>query len=435
MDTKELDTQLKTVHDGIKTVQETIDNVKDAQVADREQIEKASKAACDALQKINDSKADEKFAELKQQMEDIELAIAKDHGKDINAESNEYKHAMARYLRKGTSPEEELQKNALTSMVEKSLYGADDFDIEKQVKDLVAGSGPDGGYHLIADRSSRLIERIFETSPIRGLANIETTTSDVFEYLLDDDEADAGWVGEVSDRPDTDTPKIGMIKIPIHELYAQPRISQKMLDDAGFDVEGWLNRKVSSRFSRIENTAFVNGDGAEKPRGFLDYDPVALETYQRNAIGTYTSVDADAASGFFGADDLILLQNSLLEEYQGRASWAMNRQTFTTCMQLKDTNGRYLINPAIIAEGANRVLLGAGVTFFSDMLASGAGNAGEKGIVIADWNEFYTIVDRFDIRVLRDPYTSKPYIRYYTTKRTGGAVTNYQAGKILRFKA
>ena len=359
----------------------------------------------------------------------MELAIidAKRSGAEADAEFHkEYKQSLQVYMRKGTNIDPEVVMDITRDYVTKNTFGADEAAIEMISKSLVAGSGPDGGYFLSTDRSSSIVQRIFETSPIRGLANIQTTTSDVWEVMLDDDEADAGVVGEVDPRPDTGTPQIAVIKIPIHEYYAQPRATQKMVDDAGFDIEGWLAGKVSRRIGRLENEHFVNGDGSRRPEGFLTLpaSPDA-EEYTRGHIGQMTS----SLMASFDGDDLIALQNTLIEDYQARASWAMNRQTFTTVMQLKGANGQYLLNPAIIATGATKILLGNTVTFMTDIPKEAVD---ALAVVYADWEEFYTIVDRFDIRVLRDPYTAKPYIRYYTTKRVGGAVTNYEAAKILK---
>jgi len=429
MDMKEFGDQLEKMHTGITATQEKVDAMGTTNAETQEVATKAAKDVGDAIEKINQMKLDDKLTEVKDRMEDVETAIATSGGQGDEKQNAEYSHDMAAYMRKGTAIAPELHEATIKRFMQKSLYGADEAEIDAQVKDLVAGSGPDGGYHIIAERSNRMIERIFETSPIRGLANLVTTTSDVFEFILDDDEADCEWVGEVSSRDDTGTPKIGMIKIPAHEIFAQPKASQKMLDDAGFDIEGWLNRKVSSRIGRKENTSFVVGDGAEKPKGFLDYANWAVAgQYQRNAVEQITS----GTSGSFDGDDLINLQNQLIEDYQTGATWSLKRATFTTIMQLKGSNGQYLLNPRVLSEGGDKVLLGASVTFMNDMPGVAA-NA--LSIAIADWTEFYTIVDRFDIRVLRDPYTAKPYIKFYTTKRTGGAVTNYEAGKILKIQA
>lgn len=432
MDMKEFGDKLETMHKGITAAQEKADQLGTEVSESKELSEKAAKDVCDAIESINEMKLGDKMTEMKTRMEDMETAIATSSPAE-KKQDTEYQHAMAAYLRKGgikAPVPQDLHEATLTRFMQKSLYGADEDEVRSQVKDLVAGSGPDGGYHIIAERSNRMIERIFESSPIRGLANLVTTTSDVFEMLLDDDEVDCEWVGEVSTRGDTDTPKVGMIKIPAHEIFAQPKATQKMLDDAGFDIEGWLNRKVSTRIGRKENTAFVVGDGAEKPKGFLSYaNWTTPGVYQRNAVEQIAST----ASGDFDGDDLVGLQNSLIEDYQTRASWAMKRATFTTVMTLKEgITGAYLLNREILKQGTDKVLLGNPVTFMNDMPGVAADSL---AVAIADWNEFYTIVDRFDIRVLRDPFTAKPYIKFYTTKRTGGAVTNFEAAKILKLGA
>jgi len=373
---------------------------------------------------------DTKSEELAKQIDDLEILIAKG-GKDDNGMIDEkaYKNGLIGYMRKNAMIDDGALEAVCRNTAMKSAIGIDDDDMEHLVKEMVAGSNPDGGYFLTTDRSDQMSTRIFETSPLRGLANMMTTTSDVMEILLDDDEADAGWVGEVQSRPDTDTPEIGMIKIPIHELYAQPRATQKMLDDAGLDLEAWLSRKVERKLGRMENTSFVVGDGSQKPKGFLTYaDWTTAGTYQRNAVEQYDTAAASVIAG----NDVIQLQNMLIEDYQAGAAWGMRRATWFDIATLKDDDGRYLLNPRIIAEGADKILLGSPVVFMADMpvVADSA-----LPLVYADFEEFYTIVDRFGIRVLRDPYTAKPYVRFYTTKRVGGAVTNYEAGKILKITA
>jgi HK97 family phage major capsid protein len=338
---------------------------------------------------------------------------------------------MLNYMRKGIAIDDELVDAMCKAHAEAALLGADDDKLEFHKKDLVAGSGPDGGYFILPDRSSSVSTRIFETSPLRPVANIVTTNSDVWEIPIDDDEPASGWVGEVEARPDTASSQVGLIKIPVHEQYASPKATQKMLDDAGFDIEAWHNMKVSRKFGRLENTGFVSGDGSKKPKGFLDYPAwAAAGVYERHKVEQVTATGT--AGTLDEADDLITLQNTLLEDYQAGAAWGMRRATFTAVMTLKDSQGQYLLNPNILKEGTDKVLLGSSVIFMSDMPAV-AGDA--LAVVYADWSEFYTIVDRLGIRVLRDPYTSKPYTKFYTTKRVGGAVTNYEAGKILKINS
>ena len=454
---------------GVKGVQDRLDALektmaKKSDVIDEDYIRKAGDQAKDAIEALNKLESEKKFTELQEAMEasateakeraekaEAEVTESKERfaaleeevaglkaGKDATQDDDadvEAKQAVYNYLRKGHDLDGEVLERMARRHATKTLVGANDEQIERQVKDLVAGSGPDGGYFLQSDRAAGMIQRIFETSPLRGLANVVTTTADIWEVVLDDDEGSFEWVGETDSRDDTATPQISLLKIPVHELSAQPRATQKMLDDAGFDIEAWLAGKTSRRFSRAENASFVNGNGSQRPKGFLTYSNwTSPGVYQRNAVERIAAVTATgtAAAGTFDADDLINVQNSLFEEYQANASWGMARETFTKVLQLRDANGQYIVRQEILMADFMKMIFGKPVTFLNDMPNPAANSL---SIIIADWQEFYTIVDRMDIRVLRDPFTAKPYVRFYTTKRVGGAVMNYEAGKILQLDA
>ena len=432
--------QLKAIHDGIKAAQETVDlNEKSASsrfdktdkrldALDEEKVQRVADEVTKQIAALGVEKSKEKFEELTAKHASLESAMIDMNRGGANSSDEfqeEYKSVVGKYIRKGTHIDEDMSLDITRDYVSKNTFGADEAAVEMISKNLVAGSGPDGGYFLSTDRSSSIVKRIFETSPLRGLANTQTTTSDVWEIMLDDDEPDAGVVGEVAPRPDTGTPQVGMIKIPVHEYYAQPKATQKMIDDAGFDIEGWLSGKVSRKIGRMENTDFVSGDSSFRPKGFLTYAASAPDDYVRGQVGQLNAGHATELT----ANGLVSLQNLLIEDYQANATWAMNRRTFGSVMQLKGDDGQYLLNRTLLATGSTKILLGSEVTFMTDIPTIAANSL---AVVYADWNEFYTIVDRFDIRVLRDPYTAKPYVRYYTTKRTGGAVTNFEAGKILK---
>lgn len=371
------------------------------------------------------------YEEMLERVKGIESELARGVGAPAQAAKfeAEYSKQITHYLRRGVILTDELANELCRMNVEKSTFGVTKAKFDLMHKDLLAGVGPEAGYFIMPERSATIVERIFESSPIRSVANVVTTGSNEWEQPLDDGEYESGWVEETQSRPVTDTSEIAMIRIPVAEMYARPRVTQKMLDDAGFDVEGWMNRRVSDRFGRKEANAFVIGDGAGKPRGFLDYDAWTTPgTYERHKIETRESV----SSAQIEANDLIELQTDLIGVYQMAAVWGMKRKTFAEVMTLTDDYGRFLINTNLLREGADEVLLGKPVIMMDDMQAVAA-NA--KAVVYADFSQFYTIVDRMGIRVLRDPYTEKPYISLYTTRRVGGAVTNYQAGKILKIKA
>lgn len=397
----------------------------------------AMKAVGDIAQQLQDEKAKTKANEAQ-----IELMAKKMSRIGVNSDQEakekeaEYKSEFAKYLKKGISPSDEMQEYVVNKSITKNFIGINREDRILHTKSIVAGINPEGGYFVRPDFSNQVITRVFETSPIRQYANVVTTNSDVFEMLIDDNQAtNGGWIGETSDRTDTATPEIGKLKITIHEQFSQPLVTQKALDDAGFDVESWLGRKVADKFSRDENTAFVHGDGSQKPRGFLTYrdytqaekdDPYGA--YGRKAIERVKS----GINGDISADSLKQLQNSLKEEYQTNAVWGIRRKVFEKVITLKDAQNRYIFDTRFLQESRTLSLLGKEVVFMNDMPDAVTDSL---SMVYADFSTGYTIVDRLGIRVLRDPLTAKPYIKYYSTKRVGGDVSNYEAIKLLQLSA
>lgn len=305
-----------------------------------------------------------------------------------------------------------------------------DLNAEMIAKDLLVGNDGQGGFLAPTEFGGIIQGRIFESSPVRSVANVVTMSGSEISFVLDDDEPDAGWVGEVSARGETTTPGVGQIIIPAHELFAQPKATQKLLDDAGIDVETWLAGKVSRKIGRVENSAFVVGDGSLKPKGFLDYAAWASAgTYERNAVEQINS----GTSASFDGDSFKDLQNSLIEDYQTSAVWMMKRSTWSSVTQLKDSTGRYLFETfSNFRDGDQLMVLGKRVVLADDMPEQAADSL---SVIFGDFNEGYMIADRIGIRILRDPFTSKPFIKFYTTKRTGGAVSNYEALKIMKLAA
>lgn len=320
--------------------------------------------------------------------------------------------AMTAYLRGG-----EKAFNALTPEEQKALS---------------TDSNPDGGYFVPTQNLGIINGRIFETSPMRRIASVRQTASKSVTFDLDDQEADASWEGEGTSTPANGTPQTGQLEIVAKKLTAEPSITEEDLQDSAFNIESWLNGKVADKFSRKENTAFVNGDGVLSPRGFLTYDAWDnAGEYQRNAIEQLLSGSTSAIT----PENLIDLQGSLKEDYQARAVWTMNRAVLTAIMKIKGTDMYRFLNlqPATGPQGqtlgAVMSLLEKPVTLMSDMptIASNA-----LAVGYGDFNRGYTIVDRVGISVLRDPFTSKGRIKYRSMKRVGGAVTNFEAIKLLK---
>ncbi|HYD17045.1 MAG TPA: phage major capsid protein [Patescibacteria group bacterium] len=300
-----------------------------------------------------------------------------------------------------------------------------------EIKALAAGSDPDGGFAVTPDMSGRIATLVRETSPMRQVANVITIGTDALEGVNDLNEATSGWVGETESRGETAAPKIGEYRIPVHEQYAEPRATQKLLDDAMFNVEEWLAGKIAERLARMENDAFVNGNGVRKPRGFLTY---AAGTPGASTFNVIEQI-ASGASGNFAASDpgdaLISLVYALKSAYREKAVFMMKRSTLAAVRKLKDSDGNYLWQPDFqLKQGG--ALLGFDVVEAEDMPAI---SAGSLSIAFGDFNAGYQIVDRQGVRILRDNFTAKPYVKFYTTKRVGGDVVNFEAIKLMKFSA
>lgn len=427
MPDKQIEDSLKNIIEGIGKVQEICDrNEKRIQTMEEEQIAKISEDVTKSMDTISNMEAKSK------KFDEAIISLEKKISRPGNAKEEACsvgKSDYLKYLRRGIDLSIDVQKSVAYEIATKQLLGASEQEISNYTKTLVEGRNPDGGYWLRPELANFVIDRVFETSNIRQIASVMTISGESLEIIVDDNEAEGEWVGEVDTRNETNTPQIGLNKIFAHELSAKPKISQRMLDDAGFDVESWLGNKVADIFMRMENTSFVIGDGAKKPRGFLDYPAwTVLETYQRNAL---EQIDSGSA-GTFDGDNLIDQQNLLLEPYQPNAVWVMNRKTWPTVMKAKNSQGDYLLNPLILAQGAAKILLGNPVLFFSDMPVEATNSL---SVAYGDFRKGYTILDRIGIRILRDPFTIKPFVLFYTTKRVGGDVTNYDSIKILKLAA
>jgi HK97 family phage major capsid protein len=301
--------------------------------------------------------------------------------------------------------------------------GADDAE----VKALSVNSDVSGGYLTSPEVGGIIQTRVFETSPMRQLASVMTIGSDTYEVILDNDEAASGWVGESAPRPNTGTPGLGKLTIYCNELYANPKATQKILDDAGIDMEAWLGQKVADKFARDEATAFVSGNGVNKPKGFLSYaagTDIGLQQIQQVVTGHATA---------FTYDGMVDLQNSLKEPYQVNATFLLQRATLAVILKTKQGEGVPIFNMAFDKNaGLESLLMGKPFRFAADMPSASTNNL---AMAYGDVRAAYQIVDRTGIRVLRDPFTDKPNIAFYTTKRVGGGVVNFEALKIQKVAA
>mgnify|MGYP001065883101 CR=1 FL=1 len=302
-----------------------------------------------------------------------------------------------------------------------------------EIKNLTTGVEADGGYlipQVIADRIGRDLE---DLSPIRAISSVITISASAIELLLDKEGAEVGWVTEIAERPETKTPTLMKLRIPVHELYAKPRATQKLLDDARVDVESWLAGRIATKLSQVENHAFIQGDGDNKPKGFLTYETKDRATWEWGKLEHIKTGKDGAFSDQNAADILIETMNALKPEYQKGAVWLMSRSAHAMVRKLKDQNHHYLWQPGL-ADDVSPTLLGYPVVLAEDMPSLVAGTP-SKSIVFGNFREGYQIVDRAGMRILRDPFSSKPYVEFYTTKRVGGDVINFEALKVIFFAA
>lgn len=298
---------------------------------------------------------------------------------------------------------------------------------------MTTDSNPDGGY-LVPEQVERGIGRLaIDLSPMRRLARVVTTTTGVYKKIVSLNGVVGSWTTEKAARPETQGMRLSELSFPVSELTAMPAVSQTLLDDADVDLAGDLSFEIAQAFQQLEGAAFIAGDGANKPRGILAQTLVANSSYAWGKVGFLTSGVSAALSdaSHNGIDRLNSLLFTLKAEYRRNATWLMNSTTASVISQLKDGNDNYLWQPPV-QLGMPATLYGRPVELCEDMPDIGAD---KFPIAIGDWQRAYLIVDRIGIRLLRDPYSSKPYVLFYTTKRVGGGVQDFGAYKLLKIAA
>lgn len=297
--------------------------------------------------------------------------------------------------------------------------------LDLEGKAMSSAVGADGGF-LVSPQTSETIQKVLlSTASIRSVASIVNVESSSFDVLIDRGELGAGWATETAASAETGTSTLEKISIPLHELAALPKVSQRLLDDSAFDVEAWLAGRIAEKFARSEAAAFVGGNGVDKPRGFLDYTKVANASWTWGNIGYVAS---GVAATLSSTDPLVDMIYALGSEYRAGATWVMNSRTAGVIRKLKDADGRYLWSDGF-AQGEPARLLGYPVLVAEDM-PDIAANA--FPVAFGNFASGYTIAERPDLRVLRDPFSAKPNVLFYATKRVGGAVSDFAAIKLLR---
>lgn len=407
----------KGVEDFVRTF-EAFKTKNDQEIAD---IRK--KGDADVLIREESARINGRLDELKS---DIEKEVAKlrrpamdSKGKEISADQQKYSEQFETWFRKG----------------ENAVIGGEHALRELEKKAMTINSDTDGGFTVRPELETAIDATLKQVSPMRALASVRQIGGISYKKLVSVHGTTSGWVGETDARPATLGPQLKELDFPAMEIYAMPAVTQTLLDDSFVNIDQWLADEVSLEFSYQENAAFVNGNGVKQPYGFLKYPTVADSSYAWGSVGfKNTGVSGGFATAPNGADCLIDLYHALKTPYRTNAQYLMNNTTLGTARKLKDSNGSYLVNvqtTVTVANGGSLLnIMGKPVVEVPDMPDPGANTF---SIAFGDFKRAYLIVDRVGVRVLRDPYTNKPYVYFYTTKRVGGGIQNFEALKLLKF--
>ena len=389
-ETKMAGTDVKSLAADMMAAFEAYKEANDARMAEIE-----SKGVADTL-------LDEKLKKIDRRLDQLSLKAARPaDGAPASEADGERSQAWSRYLRSGD---------------ESGLSRLD-------VKAFSAGTDDQGGY-TAPPELDRLIEaRLMQASPMRQIASVRQTSAGVYRKPVSLG-VGAAWAGEEDARTQSTTAGLSLLEFPAGELYSMPAATQTLLEDSYADIDEWLADEVEAAFSIQESAAFVSGDGDGKPKGFLDYTIVAEASHAWGQIG---SVAGDFTAADAG-DQIIDLIQTPKSQFRSNGRFTMNRRTVAAVRKLKDADGRYLWRPGM--NGEAQTIFGYPVTELEDMPDIGTGNA---AIAFGDFRRGYLIADRQGARVLRDPYSAKPYVLFYTTKRVGGGVQNFDAIKVMVF--
>lgn len=300
--------------------------------------------------------------------------------------------------------------------------------LQLEGKALSTAVNADGGYLVDPQTADTIRSMLVSTSSLRSVANVVQVEATAFDVLIDRSEVGSGWATETAAATETSTPIIERISIALHELAAMPKASQRLLDDSAFDVEGWLAGKIATRFIRAEAGAFINGTGTDQPKGILLPTKVANASWTWGNLGY---IPTGAASDFAttnASDCIVNLVYALSADYRANGTFIMNSKTAGAVRKMKDADGRFMWGDSLQAGEPAR-LMGYPVLICEDM-PDVAANA--YPIAFGDFNAGYTIAERPDLRILRDPFSAKPNVLFYASKRVGGDITDYAAIKLLK---
>jgi HK97 family phage major capsid protein len=352
-------------------------------------------------------------AKMKTQEDRISMLDRKSAGRPaLGVEAHDaapHRKALAAYLRNGDEA------------------GLRSLSVER--KGLSASVAAEGGYLVDAQTAQRIGGLMRGAGAIRNVATVVQIEGGSFEVLVDTGDLESGWIVEGAAPTETASASFEKISIPLHELAAMPRASQRLLDDSGFDIENWLADRIAEKFARAENAAFAVGDGVDKPRGFLTHPKVKADDWTWGSLGYVATGAAGDFDAVDPADALVELVYSLGAQYRANAVFVMNSKTAAAVRKMKDAEGRFLWAESLTAEQPAR-LMGYPVITVEEMPAIADGSF---SVAFGDFGAGYTIAEKRDVRILRDPFSAKPNVQFFATARVGGDVTDFAAIRLLKF--
>jgi HK97 family phage major capsid protein len=367
------------------------------------------RAGADALTEEKLARIDQSLDETKRRLDRLSLDQSRPRlgGASEDVSARQHKSAFDLYVRAG----EAAGLKAL------------------EAKALSTTSGPDGGYLVPIPAEREILRRLAKMSPIRAIASVREISTHALRKAFSTQGPAAGWVAEADPRPQSANQQIADMTFPAMELYAMPAATQTLLDDSVVDIEQWIADEVQTAFAEQEGAAFVNGDGVNKPKGFLAYQTAADASWTWGKLGYVLTGVSGAFPAISPSDTLFNLVYALRAGFRQNGKFVLGRRAQSLVRQFKTTTGDYIWQPPAIA-GAPASLMNFPVVEAEDMPDPAAD---AFSIAFGDFERGYVVVDRIGIRVLRDPYSAKPYVLFYTTKRVGGGVQNFEAIKLLKF--
>ncbi len=388
---------------------EAFKDVNDRRLGEIEQKLTSDVVTRDKLDRINRAMDDQKkvMDQLVLKKARPQLGSSRSGRDELSPEAVEHKAAFDAYVRRGD---------------EAGLR-------ELEAKAMSAGVGADGGYLVPDETDTEIGRRVSVVSPMRALSTVRTVSTAVLKKPFATTGLATGWVAETAARPQTNAPQLAELSFPTMELYAMPAATQALLDDAAVDIEAWIAGEVDIVFAEQEGDAFIRGDGINKPKGFLSYAAVADSAWTWGNIGYIATGAAGAWKSTGPADTLVDLIYALKAGHRQNGTFMLNRKVQADIRKFKDADGNYMWRPPASA-GQAATLMGFPVAEAEEMPDVAAGSL---SIAFGDFRSGYLVVDRAGVRILRDPYSAKPYVLFYTTKRVGGGVQNFEAIKLVKF--